>query len=369
MNHHPRRRSRHSTHTGPDRHALVAWAGAAWSACLLAGPLGGEARAQDGAGAQTERETRMEEAERVLPNVTRPERVVTPTRSRVPQPVRPGLTEGADWAEAAGMRAAGLPEGTFLIERPGHLVGAPGGRTVFVPTAEDRVAGEGPMLILPTASLERLALGVTGRGERPAVRVSGEVFVYHGRSHLLMTSFLLGHAEPEADDADAQADDAAEPGDATADDTVAEEPADEGAPESLLDDPDVRGLLEELEGDRPADRDDRRADPVLEAREAAPGVAPAPDGTPVLRRRGRLVRTGEGAWAFVFDNDLDDPISGEAMIVMPCRLLERMERRALVEADAFELRVSGRVHTFEGQAYLLPTMMLEVPVTGVVPMQ
>ncbi|MCC5823589.1 MAG: hypothetical protein LAT64_10370 [Phycisphaerales bacterium] len=307
-----------------------------------------------GAAQPEDRSTRMDEAERVLPRVSRTERVVVPTRSRVAQPVRPGLTGGADWAEAAGLRAAGLPEGTFLIERPGHLIDAPGGRQVFVPTAEDRVAGEGPMLILPSASLERLMLALTGRGEQPAVRVSGEVFVYHGRSHLLMSSALIGHAEPEPDEAPAPA----EPREG-ADDT----------PESLLDDPDVRRLLEELEAARPGRQDDRRSDPVLDARESTPSVAPAPDGTPVLRRRGRLVRTGEGAWAFVFDNDLDDPISGEAMIVMPCRLLERMERRALVEADAFQLQVSGRVHTFKGEAYLLPTMMLEVPVSGIVPMQ
>jgi hypothetical protein len=101
----------------------------------------------------------------------------------------------------------------------------------------------------------------------------------------------------------------------------------------------------------------------------AGGVPPVPDGTPVVRRRGRLVRTGEGAWAFVFDNDPDDPLGAESMVVMPCLLLQRMERQALSDGDAHQLTVSGRIHTHQGQAYLLPTMMLRVPVTGVVPMQ
>ncbi len=324
------------------------------------------------AGAQ-DRAERIEAAERVLPRVSATERAVTPTRTRAAEPVRPGLTGGEDWAEAAGLRSPGLPEGSFLIERPGRVVPAPAGRLVFVPDEEGRVAGEGPMLILPTASLGRMELALTNRGEHPAVRVSGEVFVYHGRSHLLVTSYAVGPAEPEprTPDADRPAPDATEPAEQPAQEP-AEEPADEPERPSLLDDPDVRGLLEELEAARPAGPDADRARAVHAERQTAAGptgAPPAPDGTPLLRRRGRMVRTGEGAWAFVFDNDHDDPLAGQALVVLPCRLLERMERQALVSGDAFQLVVSGRVHTHDGQTYLLPTMMQHVPVTGVVPMQ
>ena len=82
-----------------------------------------------------------------------------------------------------------------------------------------------------------------------------------------------------------------------------------------------------------------------------------------------LVRTGAGAWAFVFDNDLDDALAAQSMVVLPCRLLERIERRAMIDGDAYQLVVSGRVHTYAGQAYLLPTMVLSVPANGLVPMQ
>lgn len=328
--------------------------------------LAGTASAQD-------RAERIEAAERVLPRVGVAERAVTPTRSRAAEPVRPGLTGGHDWADAAGLRPAGLSEGSFLLDRPGRVVPAPAGRLIFVPNEEGRVAGEGPMLILPSASLERMELALTNRGEHPGVRVSGEVFVYHGRSHLLVTSYAVGAAEAptesdiETANADQPAPDATEPAE-----QPAEEPADEPERPSLLDDPDVRGLLEELEAARPAGHDADRARAVHAERQTAAeatGAPPAPDGTPLLRRRGRMVRTGEGAWAFVFDNDHDDPLAGQALVVLPCRLLERMERQALVSGDAFQLVVSGRVHTHDGQTYLLPTMMQHVPVTGVVPMQ
>lgn len=356
-------------HHAPRTHPATRHARTPWAALLVLCGVASLSIAQD-------RANTVEEAESVLPRVDRTERVITPTRTRVAQPVRPGLTAGADWAEAAGLRPAGLPEGTFLIEREGRIIDAPAGRKVFVPTG-DRVAGEGPVLILPTASLERLELAATGRGDEPAVRVSGEIFVYHGRSYLLMSSYLMGHAEiqpaaePVADpDADPAAEAGAEPASETGDESEPEVPA------SLRDDPDVRGLLDELEAAAAPGRSDASGEPDAEPAAGAGRTAPptagvnlVPDGTPIIRRRGRIVRTGDGAWAFVFDNDLDDPVSGQAMIVMPCLLLQRMERQALVDADAFQLVVSGRIHTHAGQAYVLPTMMLQVPVTGVVPMQ
>ncbi len=343
------------------------------AAALLA--AGGTAHAQNAQPAPTDPPTpppsRVEEAERVLPRVNRNAPVITPTRPRVAQPVRPGLTGGEDWGDGIDLRPTGLPEGTFLIERPGRIVQAPGGRKVFVPTGDDRRAGEGPMLILPNATLERLELALTHAGDEPGVRVSGEIFVYHGRSHLLLASTLMGEGEP------ATPPPPAEPDEPTTEQGV-EPPANRETgptddPASVLDDPDVRGLLEELEAARPtAPNTDTRPVPTPSPTDSTVGrVPPVPDGTPVVRRRGRLIRTGDagGAWAFVFDNDTDDTLKAEAMVVMPCLLLQRMESQALASGDAHQLTVSGRVHTHNGQAYLLPTTMLRVPVTGVVPMQ
>ena len=335
-------------------------------AALLA--AAGAARGQEGP--QTDRPGQIEEAQRVLPRVDRPDRVVMPTRAREAVPPVPGLTGGRDWADEAGLRPAGLPEGSFLIERPGRIIDAPMGRKIFVPTSDEPVAGEGPMLIMPTASLERLEIALRG-GDR-GVRVSGEVFVYHGRSYLLMTSYRMGEgrAEPVPEPA-VQPEPTPEEAEAAAQ-AARETEAVRDA--SLMDDPAVRGLLEELEAARPVgpsgtpEDSPAAADRDLE-RVAQAGVTTVPDGTPIVRRRGRLVRTGEGAWAFVFDNDTDDALAAESMLVMPCLLLQRMERQAMLDGDAFELLVSGRVHTHDGTLSLLPTMMLRVPVTGLVPMR
>lgn len=303
---------------------------------------------------------RLEEADRVLPSVVREERVVMPTSEQAAEPVSPGLTGGNPWDDAAAPPAR-LPEGTFLLERPGRLVPAPADRTVFVPDESARMPGEGPMLILPNAALDRLEISTAG--ENPPVRVSGEVYVYNGRRYLLISSFEIGAVPAPV-----------EPGDEPAPKSAEEVPDgadDEPTLESLMEQPDVRGLLEELETEAPAPaRIDRDAVTPASPESASPGqTVPAPDGTPVFRRRGRLVRAAGGAWLFVFDNDTDDRLAAASLTVLPCRLLERIEHEAETRGDSAEVILSGRVYVHRGQAYLLPTMMTRVDVTDIVPMR
>ncbi len=300
---------------------------------------------------------RLDEADRVLPSVIREERVVMPTSERAADPVSPGLTGGNPWDHTAGPPAR-LPEGTFLLDRPGRLIQAPADRTVFVPDIDARLPGEGPMLALPNAALDRLETSTAGAS--PPVRVSGEVFVYNGRRYLMVSSFAVGPAPSPPTEA------------------PPEKPTDEGdeqdtepTVESLTEDPEVRGLLEELEAEAPTPaRIERGTPPPPGATETGPGqTAPAPDGTPVFRRRGRLTRSTDGAWLFVFDNDTDDRLASAALTLMPCRLLERIELEAQTRGDSAEVALSGRVYVHRGRAYLLPTMMTRVRVADIVPMR
>lgn len=316
---------------------------------------------------------RLEEARRLMPRVPEGERPVRPTLAKGVEPVAPGLTRGEGWGEPTGLAPAGLPEGSFLIERPGNIIPGPNGRKIFVPAKEGRVAGEGPMLILPNAALERLEIPM-GKSQDAPFRVSGEVFVYHGRRHLLLSSFLIGAGEAQTDDQtdNAQGEKPAAPSPNAADAADPDKTISEPAPESTLDDPDVRALLEELRdeaGDTPHAEQTEAARVNAPVQAGTTGVPPAPDGTPVLRRRGRLVRLNDGAWAFVFDNDDTDALAAQAMPVMPCMLLERVERDAMRRGDAAQIVVSGRVYTHDGVAYLLPTMITRPAPTGVVPMQ
>ncbi|MEM9374033.1 MAG: hypothetical protein AAGA55_10355 [Planctomycetota bacterium] len=298
---------------------------------------------------------RLEEADRVLPRVVREERIVMPTREEAADPVSPGLTGGSPWDQASAPKAR-LPEGTFLIERPGHLVAAPSDRTIFVPETEARLPGEGPMLALPNAALDRLETAVAGT--EPTVHLSGEVFVYRDRRYLLISSFRIGaeRVEPTPVESGPEGEPVPSP--------------DSTASESALDDPEVRGLLEELESEAPTPtRIDRDRGSTVRPGANDGRAAPAPDGTPVFRRRGRIVRSTSGAWLFVFDNDTEDRLAAASMTLLPCRLLERVEREAQLRGDASEVVLSGRVHVHRGEAYLLPTMMTRIGTTGIVPMR
>lgn len=302
--------------------------------------------------------TSMKDAKRVLPDVMRPARVVMPTTEQAAEPVSPGLTEGRRWDD--GSEPASLPEGTFLIERIGRIIPAPGQRRVFVPDTDQREPGEGPMLLLPSAALERLEL--TLADSTGPVRVSGVVYVYRNRRHLLVASFLMGAGMAPTE--------LPEPEESTEDATGQDEPNEPDT--SMLDDPEVRGLLDELEAEAPPPvrrNPDARSQPAETPDPSASASPPAPDGTPIVRRQGRLSRSANGTWLFVFDNDTDDRLASQALTVLPCQLLERIEREAQTRGDAAQMILSGRVYTHQGTAYLLPTMMLRARPVDIVPMR
>ena len=94
------------------------------------------------------------------------------------------------------------------------------------------------------------------------------------------------------------------------------------------------------------------------------GVAPG-DEQPTLRRegeflisrRGRLVRSPDGAHVlFVFESD-DEDSPEPPMIMQPCRWLETMETIVQQRGDAVVFIVTGQIHTYRGANYLLPTMV------------
>ena len=92
----------------------------------------------------------------------------------------------------------------------------------------------------------------------------------------------------------------------------------------------------------------------------APGI-PQPklrlEGEFVPLRRGRVVRTPVGNQAmFVFEADgkhaLDPP-----MFIMPCQILESMERLVVDGGDSVVFFLSGQIFTYRGANYILPSVM------------
>lgn len=321
-----------------------------------------------------------DEAERLAPRVPGEVTSFSPKPRSGTSPVRPGLTEGVDWelmTGGGGDRAGRLqPERTFVNRIRGEMIEGPRGTRIFVPTR----GGEGgltrPMLALPCGVLERFDEFVMRKSTRAPVLVSGRLFLYGNRNYLMPSSILAANAAPG--ERAEQTDDAASIDPVTADGAAAarSESAANAAP---TDDADIEALIGELE-DRPVytrrrsgrDRGEqstpREADRASGAPDVAPPVGLSTDEQYVSGMRGRVVRSAEGMWQFVADNDTESG-DARALTMLPCRMLQSLEGHALREGDASAIVLSGRVYTYHGQRFILPTLFQRERRIGVDPLQ
>lgn len=101
------------------------------------------------------------------------------------------------------------------------------------------------------------------------------------------------------------------------------------------------------------------------------GVAPGQplptlkrEGDFIVKRRGRLIRSPDGAHV-LFRFEADSAESQEPpMVLQACRNLEAMEDHVSERGDAVVFVVSGQVHVYRGANYLLPTMWTLAPDQG-----
>ncbi len=310
----------------------------------------------------------VEAARAILPRVGTDLTPVMPTRPKVSIALQPGLTEGHDWLADLHetldepTEPSTLAEGAFVLHRKGQLLPGPSGLMIFVPDKATRLPGEGPVLLMPCRTLEELETQWSGQ----PVEVSGEIFTYHNRNQLLLSAYRIApsHHEP-ADQSPA------EPTDPSA-----EQSPEDPEPASIEDDPDVRDLLDELEFNiKPADDANDSARRILEPISGQTTRRPQmtrvtstnglDEGTLILRRPGRMIRNASGAWAIVFDHDDPDAPDRIELIVEPCTMLMRMEQIAMQTGDAGKLLVSGRIYTYKGAHYILPTLMQHVRPQGI----
>lgn len=292
----------------------------------------------------------VEEARAILPRVGTNETPIAPTRASTSEPAQPGLTQGQDWLKIlhetleTKIGASTLAEGSFVLGRQGELLKTPQGYIIFVPDRDTRESGEGAVLLMPCRTLEQLQSEWSGQ----QVLLSGEIFTYHGRNQLLISDYRLVRETktetPGGNESDAET-----------------QPQSETPLEA---DPDVRDLLEELDRTQPRTQRDEN-DPLGNGvptlprtpvqRPTAPASGPE-EGTLLLRVPSRMTRNAQGAWTLVFDNDDPDASFADELVVLPCRALMRMEQWAMQQGDAARYLVSGRVYTYEGESYLLPTL-------------
>jgi hypothetical protein len=328
----------------------------------------------------------VERAQTQLPDEPRAPAVVRPTPAATAAPPRPGLAGGFSIDEALrgiGVDvppAAALPEGAFLTRRVGTAYAGPNGTVIFLPDPASRSPGEGAMVLAPNSALERLLASFAEGQTEARFALSGEVLLYRGRNHLLVSTFSRAasvEATPTAAGAPTE-----QPGDAA-----------ESEHSRVIDPtvgPSVDELIDELERLRstaaggPADAGDprfRQLDRIDPAARRRPNQTRGliPEDTMIVQRRARLDRTPDGRWVVTFDNDTDPAAvtnaaadsnaAPPAMTLIPSAVLQRMEVAAELFGDTAALTVSGRVLTYDGENYLRPTLFVLERSGDVDPMQ
>lgn len=243
-------------------------------------------------------------------------------------------------------------EGAFVVEREGRLTQLDSGEWVFVFEASDGEPDLPTMILEPSLNLMAMRrLSETG-GAAARFRVSGEVFVHRGRNHLLPTRYAVMNAATTSARQESASKVAAPtlppPTLPTADPSVAE----------------LINALEHATSKRDASAVARDATETSAAIAKATnsngknaGVRLLREGTMVLSRAGRVVRSSTGSVTFVVDVDADSLANAEP----PMRLSPSLATMALEAATetlggVTPVVLSGRVFLYEGRNYLLPTM-------------
>ena len=270
------------------------------------------------------------------------------------QPADPSRLDLADgstaWTEAGTIR----PEGTYLVGWVGEVVRLRTGGLAFLPATEAGKPPEPAMALAPCGVYGRIG-SVLGERQRGVwLSLTGEVLEYHGRNYLMPTVFASAEEPPEQPIEEPATDE----GDATETDTQPVTPG---------------NRIDELVGELEAERAERRgidtAFEGVEGGEAAPG--PRLDGRMLLSQRARMVRSAEGGWVIAVDNDRVKPELElpHRLRLLPCRVVEQMERQAENQGESWDFEVSGNLYRMGGVVYLLPRMFVTMAAEDVEPLQ
>jgi hypothetical protein len=282
--------------------------------------------------------------------------VVAPATPNLPSTTIPGLEDADFLISQAPLRS----EGTFLVEQRGSMLRLPTGEWIFVFHKDDKGKRERPMVLAPSQTLQRMEQVVGERGPDTTMVVSGQVLVYINVNYLVPSVFRVVQGEPASS--------ANLPKPPTG-------PLKIGASDAK--DPLVADLIRELEAQRDLSRTARSGSAPSPAASAPKPSATGPDapkltpeGEAVIRRRARMIRGGDGKWALAFDSGPGgDGALDRPLVAIPCMNLQRMEAWAGRGGDQLSFEVSGRILTYGGRNYILPTMFQVYPPNDLQPQQ
>lgn len=337
-------------------------------------PPGATPAAAPGSPAATPEPTVIRPAEppKVAPTRETPT-VLAPTTEKG-QPLAPaksaGTIPGLAKEDPALPKRRFYPEGTFLSKRSGKLVKASTGDVVFVPSRDAKGRGEAPMVVLPTQTLARLEAAPSVFAETSTVVLSGEVYVYFDRQYILPTVYSV-----DRQIADAPATQAKTPESASGGGKGPDAGSPGAKPTGLAADPAVADLIQDLE----TKRGSAKAPDVSTSQAVAPanatgasGDAKAPEtgakvadsvtteGSVLFNKRARLTRVASGPLMVAFDGD-STSAAPAPMVLLRCRMAQKLDELAASRGDDLVVQVSGRVFVYGGRNYLLPTLAQVVP--------
>jgi hypothetical protein len=234
-----------------------------------------------------------------------------------------------------------LREGSLLVEVKGSMQrDAATGWWMFDIPPETGDQSPQSLVMLPCAVLSEMQRIVESMpAQETLFQVTGEVYVYRSRNFLLPGHApVIGYAAPGVAAADASR---TQP---------PESPAPAGGSDS------VEEIMRELARTvGPVARSTAAADPDSAATAGRTRErTTVRDGAGLVTRRGRLTRSDHGAWTFTFDADAEG-LADPPMIILPCLMLESMERLSRRHGPTLPLLVSGRAFAFAGRNYLLPS--------------
>ncbi len=282
-------------------------------------------------------------------------------------------------------------EGEFIRNRTGHLLPAgERGYAVFVLDPDEAAGDERPiaMVVAPNRALKSLEDLVEERGEKVGFTVTGQVHTYRGVNYLLITAppkpwldVPVEEASADAEDPEAQPEPLEDPaGEETQGTESADDPGTPLTPEQELEEllrqrgtPGANDPAGRTPREGPANTPGSSPQPLRmpdtprggsASNPAVVGIAPEQqqaelvgEGTIMVRRTGRLVRSGDGSHAmFIFDADGSENPE-PPMIIQACQLLEEMEAILYQQGGHIPFVITGQVQTYRGANYLLPTIM------------
>lgn len=262
-----------------------------------------------------------------------------------------------------------LPEGTSIVSRPGWLQREePWWTFQFDPPDTSP-----PLKLLPNANLETMVR--TARGSNTPVKfvLSGEVTTFRGENFVIargVSRFVESTppAPPPAGELDRTTyPRPSHPDHPQAGRTAVPTGSQEGHPPSgpaLPGDAPVADVLRQLRGRQPETPMPIAPPPTepVPGRRAAASRSLKADGTPLVRRPGRVIQEGDW-WTLVFESD--HPQEPEPPVkVLPSQGLQRMVDAAEKENAGLVFLISGEVTLFEDENYLLPRMFTRQMDTG-----